>query len=423
MEVAKHPLQKLNMDGQATLLSHLGDKENIQNFCTVFPQYERTYLALIHKYENLDTEKLLRDALEYRRESVWIAYYRGSFNRWGTETAKVKDAIDQYAAYNAVKDSYAWKADDNCYDLPLSTLKDKIIANHRYILKIFQYLVKHELDKRDATENRSAVLRRLLSANHHPTWENTNEIWTTVTEEQDIIRALYRLWILALMSGRRKEHLQRDLWLSCVMSIWGGTFWESMQVFAVQKILGQIIEAEIDRAIYKDKDNKILRDGVDPNLGKESMKLKIVNCALLHDFPSLIPNWIQPAGTRANPQKRIDHIKEICQFLSEQRCVELDVPVACQYLHESHIEYYQRNLTGDDYIDQYIHFQRICKPTANVRGTPTPERFLWIRLDDIKHPEWSPVDMTASIWGDRRRKAWGFKFPSVVSSNLALLTA
>ncbi|KAK6517092.1 hypothetical protein TWF506_006970 [Arthrobotrys conoides] len=422
-----HRLNDLNIEGQYTLLSHLGDTKEIERFCDVFPQIRRTYYTLVDRFEEIDPDWVLQDSRAYIRETVWIACYRGVLNRWDTPTADIQEAIDQYVAYNVSNrrmEVAEWqRGDDSCYDRPVEGIKDKLIANHRYILKLYRYLVGYELNRRDAAENGGAVRQILTTGGQRPGKPNKVRIWPTVEEEQRFVRALYRLWVLVLMSCEHKKPLDRNMWLACVMGLWNGDFWASMQVMSVQKIIYDAIGSAVDETIYKDKEKKIPKDGIDPIMFEPEFKTDIACASLLHDFPTLIPNWFQAAGTSSNSQRREDHISDIREFLKRQVCCDRDVPSANLCLFDTHCEFYKPILVADRFINQSISYQRVSKRGAALEVMPYAGNMLWVQIGDIKDPASSSLDLTVAIWDNWRCKTWGFKNPSFNRTNVSLVPA
>ncbi|KAF3319265.1 hypothetical protein TWF173_003713 [Orbilia oligospora] len=422
-----HRLNDLTIEGQYTLLSYLEDPSAIERFCNVFPQYRRTYYTLVDRFENINPNWILQDSRIYARESIWIACYRGVLNRWDTPTADVKEAIDQYVAYNVTNrrmEIAEWqRGDDSCYDRPIDSIKDKLTANHRYILKVYRNIVGHELNGRDATENGGVVRRILLAGGRRPGKADRVRIWPTVEEEQRIVRALYRLWVLVLMSCEHEKPLDRNMWLGCVMSIWNADFWGSMHVMSVQKIIYDAIASAIDETIYKDKEKTIRKDGIDPVMFETEFKTEIASTSLLHDFPTLTPNWFRVVETPFNPQKREDHISDIREFLKRKICIDRDVPSANLCIFDTHYEFYKQILVSDRFINQNISYQRVSKHGANLEVMPYTGNMLWVQIGDMKDPAASSLDLTVALWDNWRCKTWGFKNPSFNRTNVSLVPA
>ncbi|RVD80411.1 uncharacterized protein DFL_008308 [Arthrobotrys flagrans] len=420
-----HRLNDLTEEGQYILLSHLGKIDAIENFCDVYPQFRRTYYSRIESFKEISPNWLLQDSYTYLRESIWIANYRGVLNRWDTPTAEVKGAIDQYVAYELTgrrMPAGEWQKGDSCYDMPVDGIQDKLIANHRYILKLYRHLVGYELNRRDATENGGAVRRTLrTSASQQPSKANKVKVWPTVYEKQNFVRALYRLWVLVLMGCEHKRPLDRNLWLGCVMGIWNGDFWGSIHVMAVQKIIHEAIASAIDETIYKDKEKTIPRGDIDSAMFEPNFKIEIASASLLHDFPALVPNWFQAVGTPTNRQKREEHINDIREFLKRRVCVDRDVPSANLSIFDTHSEFYKSNLVEGRYINQSIGFQRVSKRGAGLEVMPYSGNLLWVQLDDIKNPAASSLDLSVVIWDNWRCKTWGFKNPSFNRTNVSLI--
>ncbi|KAK6356734.1 hypothetical protein TWF718_001076 [Orbilia javanica] len=421
-----HSLNKLDIEGQYRLLSSLTDKTSLKNFCEAFPQYQRTYYTLTDRFESIDSNWLFEDSLNYLRESVWIAHYRGTLNRWSTSTAEIKESIDQYVAFEVSgmsMDPPQWHRSDSCYDLPIENIKDKLIANHRYILKLYRHMVGYELNKRDATENDGAVRHTISASIQQPGKASKFRIWPTVDEERKFVQALYRLWVLALMSCEHKEPLDRSLWLGCVMGIWNKDFWGSMHVMSVQKIIYEAIGLAIDEVIYKDSARATSKDEIvkiDTEMLGPAFKAKIASASLLHDFPALIPNWFQAAGTAFNRQKREEHVGQIREFLKRDVCIGRDVPLANLYIFDTPSEFYTPNLAGGRYINQEIIYQRVSRRGAALEAMPHSGSILWIQIDDVNDPATSSLDLTVAIWDNWRCKTWGFKNPSFIRTNVSV---
>ncbi|KAK6533972.1 hypothetical protein TWF281_005314 [Arthrobotrys megalospora] len=416
-------LRDLDLNGKYTLLSYLPDARSIETFCAVFPEFRRTYYTFANRFEDPDPKALLWDAQRYTRESVWIAHYRGILNRWNTTTAEVKEAIDQYVAFErrgVEIDTLDWRQGDSCYDMPTSVLQDKMIANHRYILTLYRHVANHDLEKRDATEN-GGIVRRRLNAGRYPKKTNEYRFWPTPDEEHNIVRALYRLWVLVLMSCEHKSPLDRSMWMGCVMGLWNTNFWECMQIRAVQKIIHDVIQSAVDETIYRDKEKTILKNGIDLAKFGTAFKTETASSSILHDFPSLIPRWFYSADTSINPQKREDHVKEIREFLEHKICIERDVPAPNLCIFDAHCGYYTPSIVNGGYLNQAAPFRRVYKRGATTQATPHRGGLLWIQMDDLKNPERSGLDLNACIWDEWRCRSWGLRSPSFTRSNVSLV--
>ncbi|KAK6333812.1 hypothetical protein TWF730_003995 [Orbilia blumenaviensis] len=419
-----HRLRGLDMEGKYMLLSYLPDVDAIEKFCIVFPQFRRVYYVYIDRLKDRGIpHETLSDIKPYVRESVWIAHHRGILNRWSTTKKDVQDSIDQYIAYEELPKEVEisqWRPGESCYDLPVSALQDKMLANHKYILAIYRHLAKYELDKRDAMENGGAVRRRLATPSRHLSKNLLSNFWPTPEEEENIVRALYRLWVLVLMTCEHRRPLDRKLYLGCVMNIWCGSFWENMQVWAVQKILYEMIAAGVGEAVYKDKENKIPKDDLDLGALEADFMSDIASSALLHDFPTLIPRWFQKPESFGCPQKRDEHVRDLRKFFNEETFLELDVPLPNTCILDSHYEFYSARLVSERYIGQAIPFQRVCRRGAILQAMPHRGNILWVQLNDIKNPAESSLDLSVCLWDNWRCKTWGFKNPSFTRANMSL---
>ncbi|KAF3932663.1 hypothetical protein ABW19_dt0201909 [Dactylella cylindrospora] len=404
-----------------TILSQVSDLSTLRSlrlasskFNAVFKQYQST---LSHKI-------LLADALKYERETVFLAVHFKTIYRYNFRPGDMFAAGEQY--YNYVQPAEVLNREFNDPDLvprKASQLEDRyqcdvralestIVDNHRGIYAVYKLFLEEELSKYPSygVPGGGKDGDRAAKTSGHINLDIRR------SEEERIIAALYRFWILMLITA------QRPLWrfnsnrvLFHIATTW--TFRQCMAVLVVQEFLTGALrraleppaEEVLQRLLVE---NKITRSPdlgygprsvYDSNMFPEYLMVSI----LLYEFPSRIASWISDGP--AQVEENLSNFLKVSSDLRFPNAKEDDVPLPCVSF-----TFVIRGFLRAQIANGGLHFTgqeplRICKPGRGSYTEPASPG-VWIGRCELQEP-YENIDIQACLWDDWRLENWGYEFP------------
>ncbi|EPS39848.1 hypothetical protein H072_6372 [Dactylellina haptotyla CBS 200.50] len=405
MPSANH-LETVPDDIKFLILLALPDIRSLNALCAASSAYSRVREDFKFSIEN---EIYFTDALKYSRESVWVAAHRGTLYRYYATEDEVQSAIDEYTMYpRPILLESGRIGLDGCYGAKYKLLREKIVANHRYIMDLYDELADRDIEKHLGVgiylplEDISAEERER---------EETYRFYCTPGEEKRIVTALYRSWILSLMTCQHKSTIHKEWYLSVVFASW--SFWDFMCVRAVQRILWGEINNLIDYAIFNNADMLAIEGEQELLDYARRFTDTTTSLVLLHDFPANMAVWfLGNEDAPATLDERKEVTKRTRDLLDVQTCAQLDIPVPSHCFFRLHYEYLMRSVDEHAYIRcSDFKKRRICKPGQTVDWDVVEGKKVWIRGSDMTEPENSGIDLNACVWDGWRLKSWGFTYP------------
>ncbi|KAF3932927.1 hypothetical protein ABW20_dc0101024 [Dactylellina cionopaga] len=390
------------------ILTSLPDVRSLNSLCKASPDYA----SLRDSFRSsIERKVYLADALKYSRESVWVACHRDVLYRWYTLENELQQAVDQYLGYmvpTVAENGEVGRG--GCYEVDIEVVQDKIISNHRYILSLYEEMVKRDLERREAVSTFLSLEGRTVEEARR---EDTYFMKATATEEKRIVAGLYRSWVIVLMTCQHKVTVDRRWYLGLVFSSW--SFWEFMCIRAVQRMLWSEIYRVVEDTIFDDAERLAIEEEGEVLDYANTYTDVTGGLILLHDFPAQIHNWFEGnKATSGNPEQQkeaISHIRELLDV--KKKCMSLDIPFPNTNVFDHYQEFLTRErTTPDDYIRCCgFRKRRLCRVGRTADAKKIEGKTYWIKGRDLLWPEESALDLNACVWDNWRLKTWGHTLP------------
>ncbi|KAK6522793.1 hypothetical protein TWF281_002227 [Arthrobotrys megalospora] len=421
-------LESLPVDIKFLILSSLNDVRSLYSLCEASPGFASVYDS--HQ-SFIERRVYAHDALaHYRREALWLAVYREKLYKYQPSSLEILQSLAEYKSYpeyptqetlvyemklvppndllrrdNIVLGRNGFQPKRKSYAELLIREKelDLVAKNHKFIFQIYQRFVNIELLKKHTAS--LSYLRPIPSNKLSRNFDAATE-----EEERRIVAALYRLLLLVNLF----PHINNSV--GELRQGWG--FWENIHIRAVRDFLVDDIGSFVKSITGKDG-----MEWIDP-----STKYGDTFCLLLlHEFPNCLSSGVDGLWSAAQIKKQIPRM-----YVSPQRNnVENQVQVAKMLNIPPWQWYPEHDSTYSLYFLDVSHWGWNCgyrketpKPNRRLRR-PTGdyyvrkrigERWKFVVFSDDGHPK-DPmvagpfaIDLTASVWDDRRLQRWGYEF-------------
>ncbi|KAK6520117.1 hypothetical protein TWF506_000403 [Arthrobotrys conoides] len=436
MGVDTNTLESLPIDIKFSILTQLGDFRSLYSLCEASPVFASIY----DTHQNLiDGEVCVRDALNYRREALWLAVYRNRLYTFKPSGLQVLQSVAEYKSYprpptcatlreeletatassllrrdNVDPDAFTAESDvqfkyRNYSRYPIGKKEiDSMARTHRTVLEIYQRFTKTEiLNKYRASRSPHA---REQEARIEKISGRHRYCLATGNEERRIVTAIYRLLFIVNLYFHLPGCFKR------ILQDWG--LWANIHIRAVRDFLVD----EVEKVAEEIPDDRNI-EWINSLYEGSSHYGDVVGLLLLHDLPDYqaicednSPLW---SPTQLKRQLPFLHVRTDDDVLRISE--KLNIPFWGNNYYASYSLYFM-DVSGWDKDGKKA--RDTCIPGLPLR-VPRGKTFLrrgegngfcvYVVFGNDGHPTDSimdqhfAIDLKASIWDSWRLNNWGYK--------------
>ncbi|KAK6345651.1 hypothetical protein TWF718_007561 [Orbilia javanica] len=451
-------LESLPVDVKLLILLNIPDYLSLQALTAVSHGFATTY----KHYETLvSTEPLYADALNYKKESFFLACYSdllsnqppGNPIKW----QKFRKIVSSYV--DAEKS--LWRTDYELRNYRLEFLdrgeetKKRLVDNHKAILDHCEHFIK--------TERFPRLFRDRNAGTGDRKYDRCRaERSATVEERSRIVRAFYRLWMLVLIYTSETDGGFGDTpWytyddsLHALLVHWG--YWRVKNIQIVAMHLREQMRPIFKHFQPNDKEllgqfsSTYLWEGRPYPDGRPYGNNQIhkaeyfyqkfhFSAFLLNSFPhSSLPfiqsrnpgdlspiftplsNLVRDATASVVSRNTTENTNRLynCLFFADRVFDEFRLTAINTLSDISKIKRADTYLVSNSFSDPRTASakKRLCRPQRNgayhryyIKRGPEAALIAWQGLE-LSNPNAEDSDYYAAVWDDSRLKQWGYEFP------------